>query len=350
MTHDEILIVGGGLAGLSLARLLHRDGRSFALVEAREQLGGRIATHELDGASFDLGPAWYWPGQPRIAKLIDDLGLRSFEQFSDGAAVYEDEQQRRQTAQGFASMAGAFRLSGGFGGLVAALEKELPTDRIFMDHPCRDLTYEDNSFTATVGNKVFNATKVVLAIPPRVAAELIDFKPPLASTVMSEIPTWMAGHAKAVAIYDTPFWRGSALSGDAASRSGPMMEVHDASPQPENLGALFGFLGVSVEQRKDEQALRLAILDQLGRLFGPQAGRPKALVIKDWAFDPYTSTTLDHPPLYAHPKYGMPAALTNLCDGRLIFGSTETAPEFGGYLEGALEAAEITFETLCRVL
>jgi len=36
----------------------------------------------------------------------------------------------------------------------------------------------------------------------------------------------------------------------------------------------------------------------------------------------------------------MPPALTDLWDGRLHFAGTEVAPTFGGYIEGALEAAE----------
>jgi len=41
-----------------------------------------------------------------------------------------------------------------------------------------------------------------------------------------------------------------------------------------------------------------------------------------------------------HPAYGLPKVLSSLCDGHLILASTETATYFGGYLEGALEAAE----------
>lgn len=62
---QTILIVGGGLAGLTAARLLHRAGVEFKLLEARERLGGRIlsvdATGEPSGDGFDLGASWFWP-------------------------------------------------------------------------------------------------------------------------------------------------------------------------------------------------------------------------------------------------------------------------------------------------
>lgn len=62
-------------------------------------------------------------------------------------------------------------------------------------------------------------------------------------------PTWMAGHAKVVAIYERPFWRDSGLSGFVSSRVGPLQEIHDASPEAGS-GALFGFLGIPVEVRQ----------------------------------------------------------------------------------------------------
>jgi len=49
----EVLIVGGGLAGLSLADKLAREGVDFLLVEAQNRLGGRILTEDIGGGAFD---------------------------------------------------------------------------------------------------------------------------------------------------------------------------------------------------------------------------------------------------------------------------------------------------------
>ena len=130
------------------------------------------------------------------------------------------------------------------------------------------------------------------------------------------------------------------------SRRGPMVELHDASPVSGRCGAIFGFVGVPVGQRADQARLRAQVLGQLGRLFGAEAKSPLKLMIQDWAFDPFTAVEADKAPLYAHPRYGMPHALREVWDGRLIFGGTEVAASFGGYLEGALEAAEQSFRSL----
>ncbi|MEM6387367.1 MAG: FAD-dependent oxidoreductase [Pseudomonadota bacterium] len=352
MTDTETLIVGGGLAGLSLAATLSEQKRDFLLLEARDRLGGRILEMTHGDASFDMGPAWFWPGQPRIAALITKLGLTQFDQYHAGDLMFEDERGQTQRGRGFASMQGSYRLRGGLSSLIKALASELDPNRIFLGADIRQMTKTDHGITVrTADGQNFSARKAVMAIPPRIAATL-DVSPEFpagARTAMASVPTWMAGQAKAMAVYDRAFWREAGLSGDAMSRFGPLAEIHDASPADETAFALFGFIGVPASRRQDEPALKAAILQQLIRLFGEDAAHPVALHIKDWARDPHTATAADLEPVYTHPHYGLPDALSNLWEERLIFGGTEIAPHYGGYLEGALEAAEIVVSKLQHV-
>ncbi len=86
----KTLIVGGGLSGLALAETLEAQGHDYLLVEARSRFGGQIKTEHHAGGYFDMGPAWFWPGQPRIAALIARLNLQKFDQFADGVLTFED--------------------------------------------------------------------------------------------------------------------------------------------------------------------------------------------------------------------------------------------------------------------
>ncbi|MEM7442131.1 MAG: FAD-dependent oxidoreductase [Pseudomonadota bacterium] len=355
----DVLIVGGGLAGLSLAQRLEQKGIDYLLLEARDRLGGRILTKSVgvngNTGSFDLGPAWFWPGQPRIAALVRNFELEVFDQYSAGELTFEDEAGRVVRGQGFASMEGSLRLAGGMGALIERLRDCLPSDRIRLDRPVTRLSPEGREIVATAEAKdgakeTINASQVVLAIPPRVAADTIDFLPEMPSKAlkaMRQVPTWMAGHAKIVAVYERPFWREAGLSGDAMSHRGPMVEIHDASPPSGGPYALFGFVGTPPGSRRDnaDRLIDLARV-QLGRLFGEQTARPSEIMLQDWAFEPATSTALDLTPLQFHPTYGTPRPLANIWEGRLILASTETAAQFGGYLEGALEASDNAFERI----
>ncbi|WP_375281228.1 flavin monoamine oxidase family protein [Pseudooctadecabacter sp.] len=345
----KTIIIGGGLSGLALAATLDKAGADFTVFEARDRFGGRILTEHHGGAAFDLGPAWFWPGQPRIAALIDQLGLEKFDQYATGDLTFEDETGQIHRGQGFASMQGSWRLKNGFGALIDALVADISAESAHLNASVRSLENTPNGVRVTQVNGTSHlADRVVLALPPRLASTL-TFTPALPDDVqqsMIDIPTWMAGQAKTVAIYATPFWRDTGLSGDAMSRRGPMIEVHDASPAVGGPYALFGFIGVPPQARIDDQALKKSALSQLIRLFGPAAAEPEAMFVTDWARAPRTSTPYDQAPLYAHPTYGLPPQMNGLWDGKLILSGTETAPQFGGYLEGALEAADITARSL----
>ena len=51
----DVVIVGGGLAGLAAARRLDRAGVNWLLVEAADRIGGRVATDVVDGWRLDRG-------------------------------------------------------------------------------------------------------------------------------------------------------------------------------------------------------------------------------------------------------------------------------------------------------
>ncbi len=356
MENTDILIVGGGLSGLALALRLEHAGVSYLLIEARDRMGGRIYSPQLDTASatgnFDMGPAWFWRGQPRIEAMVNRFGLKIFEQYASGDLMYQDAHGNVQRGRGFNSMAGSLRLEGGMGSLISALVDLLPGEKLLLGNRLTKLRCDESMISAEVNGsaKKLKCKKVVLALPPRVAAAHIDYEPELSNAALSamqKIPTWMAGHAKFMAIYDHPFWREAGLSGDAGSQSGPMMEIHDASPASGGPYALFGFIGEPALGRNDQvETLKQRALNQLGQLFGNQALTPSRIVLQDWAFENETSAPLDLEPLFHHPDYGLPSALSDLWEGRLLLGSTETARQFGGYLEGALEAADTIAQKL----
>ena len=82
---------------------------------------------------------------------------------------------------------------------------------------------------------------------------------------------------------------------------GPLVEIHDATTA-SGAAALFGFVGLNRAQRMavGEETLVRASVAQLARLFGDQAARPRATLIKDWAADLLTSTDADQSP-EGHP-------------------------------------------------
>jgi monoamine oxidase len=94
----DVVVVGAGFAGLTAARLLAAAGRSVAVLEARDRVGGRTLTEEHQGTWIDIGGQWIGPGQDRIAALVDELGHTTYPQPEAGDDVILDGDGPRRVA------------------------------------------------------------------------------------------------------------------------------------------------------------------------------------------------------------------------------------------------------------
>lgn len=351
---SPVVIVGGGLAGLTAARHLHQAGIGFHLLEARDRLGGRIlstdAAGQLSDDGFDLGPSWFWPGtQSAMSHLVHDLGLLFFPQSSDGDMLFQPmhgEAPRR--FQGMRQIPASMRLAGGTGTIVSALATELPKTSISLGARVTHVTLNEQEveirFVDAEGTRQsMKAMHVLFALPPRLLEATVTFSPDLDATTARnwrDTPTWMAPQAKLFALYDRPFWRNAGLSGTAQSAVGPLVEVHDATTA-SGKAALFGFVGIPAWQRAElgHDVVVQTAIEQLAQLFGPEAGRPRAILFKDWATDPLTATDDDRR-ADVHPISGGLASVPVEWQNRILLAGSEAGRRDAGYLAGAIDAAE----------
>ena len=131
----DVVVVGGGLSGLAAARRLIADGvESVAVVDAREEPGGRCVMRPVAGHLLDCGGAWTGPLQHHIRELASAYGIETHSthvegarhvRLVDGRAEYYDPDEPHLRSAAQAEIA---RAIGEFDRLCGAVPGDRPWD------------------------------------------------------------------------------------------------------------------------------------------------------------------------------------------------------------------------------
>ena len=90
----DVIIIGAGLAGLSCAHVLQKQGIYYLLLDGAEKVGGRIRTDVVDGFQLDRGFQVLQTAYPDAKQILSypDLKLKSF--FPGAMIRYHDKFHR----------------------------------------------------------------------------------------------------------------------------------------------------------------------------------------------------------------------------------------------------------------
>lgn len=96
MLTTDVVIIGAGFSGLAAARLLHKAGKDFSILEARNRVGGRTYTQRIDKNKYvDLGGQWIGPSQDSMYALAEEYKVPWFETYDAGKNILDLNQKLR---------------------------------------------------------------------------------------------------------------------------------------------------------------------------------------------------------------------------------------------------------------
>lgn len=149
----DIVIIGAGASGLTAATELRKAGLTVAVLEARDRVGGRLWTDDIDGAMLEIGGQWVSPDQDALKETIAELGLETFARYRTGENVYINAAGERTRFEGEIFPVSAetereiLRLIELLDGLVAQTDPDRP-----WAHP-RAKELDEISFSAWLENE-----------------------------------------------------------------------------------------------------------------------------------------------------------------------------------------------------
>ncbi|MFE7959543.1 flavin monoamine oxidase family protein [Streptomyces sp. NPDC057413] len=213
--------------------------------------------------------------------------------------------------------------------------------RLRLGEPVVRVAQDAGGVRVRTASTLVEARRAIVALPPH-AVRAIRFDPGLPVSRdgwLSHSP--MGRVAKAHAVYDTPFWRATGLSGIATLYDdGPVGVVFDNSPAGGAPGVLVAFVygdrltrwaDLAPGRRRDE------VLASLARVAGDAAARPLDYTEKIWSRDTFARG--------GYEAYMTPGGWTGYGrrgwrepTGHVHWAGTETASAWNGYIDGAISS------------
>jgi renalase len=225
----DVIVIGAGVAGLTVARDLKQAGREVIVLEKSRGLGGRSATRTLSGMKVDHGAQYFTVRDEGFQKQVDDwLEQEHLKVWSHGF--------HRLTEKGLAAPSVGnprYVFPNGMNtiGKLLGTGLDIRTETKVMGVEPYEKTWRVSSETG----EAFEAKTVILNMPPEQASALCAFnlgelRQQLESVVMEPSFALMAGYEASLA----PTWQGlhidipsplSWISHDSSKRSHPTETV-----------------------------------------------------------------------------------------------------------------------------
>jgi monoamine oxidase len=217
--------------------------------------------------------------------------------------------------------------------------------------PVRRILQGREGVDAVSDNGTISGRYAVVAIPPTLAGR-IEYEPSVSVGRDQLTQRFSMGAAvKVIVTYEHAFWREAGFSGEVVSSDGPLSVVYDGTSHDDTQPALVGFVSGSQARQWSTQPMadrQRRITGALARYFGDAANSFSDYEELDWGMEAWSRGG----PAAALP----PGVLTNSFahlrkpEGRIHWAGTETATEWIGYMEGAIQAGERAADEIQRRL
>ncbi|XP_041370948.1 amine oxidase [flavin-containing] A-like [Gigantopelta aegis] len=216
-------------------------------------------------------------------------------------------------------------------------------DRVHLSCPVKTIVARDHDvFVGDSRGKEYKCQYVICAVPP-IVLKNINFTPPLPERKMKLVHSVTMGATfKVNMFYKTAFWKDMGLCGQAISDSGPSGYcVDDTKPDGSHPSLLAFFVADNGQRmsRFSQDERKEALCEHFAKVFKCEKFlKPIGYIEKNWMDEEFSGGCC---------VCSFPPGVLTKCGrtlrepiNRLHFAGTETATEWLGYMDGAIQAGE----------
>lgn len=212
-------------------------------------------------------------------------------------------------------------------------------DHLILNSPVLAVEQHVDHVKVVCKTQSYKAKNIIIATPP-VLASKIHYTPPLPTKRERLLQSMTMGAVIKVHLaYSNAFWKQQNLNGAVVATDRAVSVVFDQSPEGANHGVLLGLIegDYAIELSSlDVEARRQRVIADFVYYFGQQAAHPLEYVEQDWLTEAWSQGGyVAHMPPGVMTTYG--DCIRQPVD-RIHWAGTETATEWSGYLDGALQS------------
>ena len=349
----KVVIIGAGAAGLAAGYMLDRYGIAFEILEAAQEIGGRVRrASDFVDFPIDVGAEWIHEDPAVLATLIDDPSAEGdidvLPYSPESVANYQDGLVQLNVGANYYSEY-KFKSTTWFGFLEEHIAQPI-ADRI---HPGRPVVSIDRTgdrivLTDADGARV-EADRVLVTVPIKVLqAGLITFVPELPRAKVGAIDQVHVPDAIKVFLeFDEAFYPDLTLVGALTALDKIYYNAAFRKDTERNVLALF-FVSDSASALTDlesDEAIVDAVLAELDTMFGGQA-TPSFVqgLVQNWSKEPYILGAYSYD--FGDDEGAVIRALNEPVDDQLYFAGEALSADNGATVPGAMQSAYAAVKAL----
>lgn len=347
---SNVIIIGSGLTGLSLAYFLRNTNISITLLEANKTLGGRIITDKENATSpIELGATWVHGVNTHLLELLKDLNIEVFSQHIGSFAIVDNSPSAAfQKFELSPDNQDSFRVASGTSTIIEKLKSSIDQSQIYKNQKVESIEYQkETGFLVKSTNGIFESEIVISTLPPKTLVSTINISPKLPQSLINcaqNTHTWMSDSTRFGIRYETNFWKKSGNSGTVFSEKGPIVESYDHSNYDDRYFAIGGFLKSNLYALSKTERQEL-VINQLVNYYGEVARKFISYSEYVWKTDPLISPEGQNP-TFPRQNNGDPKYQESYFENSFFIAGTETSAQFSGYMEGSIRSAKLVAQKL----